>query len=251
DAIRSIAHLARDTGATVYFVHVSGALSVASLAKMRARGGRILAETCPHYLFLDASVYDAPDGERWICSPPIRSAEHRVALWDALTAGVIDTVASDHNCFDIAQKASHRADFRTVPNGLPGIEHRLPLLVDAAIAGRLGWERLMQVSCEAPARVLGLWPHKGALVVGADADLVLVDPASHTDLGAGHMATDYSPYQGMSVSGRIERVYRRGQLVVADGDLRAGRGSGAWLPVRSAPLIPTWSIPAASPGADR
>ena len=248
DAIRSIADLARDIDATVYFVHVSAASSVASLAELRARGGRILAETCPHYLFLDASVYDAPGGEQWICSPPIRSAEHRAALWDALEAGVIDTVSSDHNCFDIAQKASRRADFRAVPNGLPGIEHRLPLLVGAAITGRLGWVRLVQLSSETPARILGLWPRKGALVVGADADLVLIDPAGHSNLGVGHMATDYSPYKEMSVSGRIERVYRHGQLVVVENELRAARGSGAWLPVRAAPIIPPWSISATSTG---
>lgn len=251
DAIRSITDMAGDTGASVYFVHVSGAPSVATLAERRARGDRVIAETCPHYLFLDAAVYDAPDAERWICSPPIRSAEHRTALWDGVQAGVIDTVSSDHNCFDIAQKASSPTDFRAVPNGLPGIEHRLPLLVGAAIAGRLSWERLMQLSSETPARILGLWPQKGALVVGGNADVVLVDPAGHTNLGPGHMATDYSPYEGTTVPGHIERVYLRGQLIIADAQLRAERGSGMWVPVRSEPVIPGWSVPSQEAGGRR
>ncbi len=230
DAVRSISDLARDTGATVYFVHVSAADSVATLAERRLAAERVLAETCPHYLFLDASVYDGPAGQRWICSPPIRGAEDRAALWEGLREGVIDAVSSDHNCFDIAQKDAGATDFREVPNGLPGIENRLPLLVGAALDGRLDWRRLVQVSAETPARILGLWPRKGALAVGADADIVLIDPARSTDLGVGHMAGDFAPYAGMRSSGSIETVYRRGERVIADGELRARRGSGAWLP---------------------
>ena len=195
-----------------------------TLAALRATGRQILAETCPHYLFLDESVYGDPGGERWICSPPIRSAEHRMALWGGLRGGVLDTVSSDHNCFDAAQKRTG-GDFRSVPNGLPGIEYRVPLLVDAALDGRLSWERLVEVVAEAPARILGLWPRKGSLSLGADADVVLIDAAGTTTLDAGHMATDFSPYQGRSVAGRIERVYRRGTLVLAGSELLAERGS--------------------------
>jgi dihydropyrimidinase len=233
DAVRSLSDLALDTGATVYFVHVSSALSVATLGEHRSLGHRLLAETCPHYLFLDEAVYRRTDGERWICSPPIRSGEHRAALWEGLKSGVLDTVSSDHNCFDSSQKEAGRSDFRGVPNGLPGIEYRVPLLISAAIDGALGWERLVDVLATAPARLLGLWPRKGILSVGADADIVLLDRTGRTDLGTGHMATDYSPYEGLTVSGSIERVYRRGDLVVADGQLRAERGSGKWLPVTS------------------
>jgi dihydropyrimidinase len=250
DAIRAIADLAAAAGASAYFVHVSSAPSVATLAERRARGERLFAETCPHYLFLDEAVYRQPDGQRWICSPPIRSAEHRDALWDGLRSGVVDAVSSDHNCFDLGQKGPRGSDFRDVPNGLPGVEHRLPLLVSAAIEGRLTWERMVQVSAETPARILGLWPRKGALAVGSDADVVLVDEAGTTELGPGHMASDYSPYAGMRVRGRIQAVWRRGEPVVTDGALRAERGSGEWLPVRAGAM--GWRGPAtagASTGA--
>jgi dihydropyrimidinase len=229
DAVRSVADLALDTGASVYFVHISSAAAVETLGSRRAGGQRLLAETCPHYLFLDESVYDRPDGERWICSPPIRSAEHQAALWNGLRAGVIDTVSSDHNCFDTHQKEAGRDDFRRVPNGLPGIEHRLPLLIGGVLAGQLTWSRLVQISAENPARIVGLWPRKGVLAVGSDADVVLVDPVGTTDLSISHMATDYSPYDGMTARGRIRFVLRRGEVVVADGALRAEAGSGTWL----------------------
>jgi dihydropyrimidinase len=232
DAINAIGDLAAETSASVYFVHVSSGPSVQTLAARRVRGERLHAETCPHYLFLDEAVYARPDGQRWICSPPVRSEAHRAALWEALRSGVIDTVSSDHNCFDLAQKGPAGTDFREVPNGLPGIEHRLPLMISAAIDGRLEWRRVVEVTAETPARILGLWPRKGALAVGSDADIVLLDAAGWTDLGAGHMATDYSPYDGMRVPGRIEAVYRRGVRVATEGRLDVEPGSGTWLPVR-------------------
>jgi dihydropyrimidinase len=234
DAIRSIADLAIDAGARIYIVHVSAASSVATIRDRRRAGARLLAETCPHYLMLDESVYDQADGGRWICSPPIRSGEHRAALWAGLLDGTLNAVSSDHNCFDRAQKGSPETDFREVPNGLPGIESRLPIMIGAAIEGRLDWRRLAEVTAETPARILGLSPRKGSIAVGSDADIVLVDPAGETVLGPGHMATDFSPYDGTPVRGRIQSVFRRGVRVIEDGVLRAEPGSGAWLAVGAA-----------------
>ena len=231
DAVGNIAGLARSTGARVYFVHVSAAESVRVLAEERTAGQPLLAETCPHYLFLDEAVYVREDGQRWICSPPIRGEADRAALWEAIREGILDVVSSDHNCFDLAQKGMGDLDFRHVPNGLPGIESRLPLLVGAALDGRLSWPRVAEVVSSSPARILGLWPRKGALLRGADADIVLIDPHAETDLSESHMATNYSVYEGQATHGRVVAVFRRGTQVVADGEMVAEAGSGVRLPV--------------------
>ncbi len=232
-SVEACADLARRTGARVYFVHISSAGSIAELAARRTRGERLFAETCPHYLFLDESLYARPDGANWICSPPIRDEANRDALWRGVLDGTLDAVSSDHNCFDLGQKGPAGTDFRNVPNGLPGIELRMPLLIGAAIEGRLSWERLVQVSSQGPANVLGLSPRKGLLAEGSDADLLLVDPGGKTDLGASHMATDYSPYAGQTSRGRIVSVFRRGDLVVDGASLDAKPGSGRQLAVRA------------------
>lgn len=229
DAIRSIGDLAADAGARVYFVHVSSAAGAAAVSEQRRLGRSVLAETCTQYLFLDDSVYDRPGGELWICSPPIRPRRDQEELWHRLDDGTLDVVSTDHNCFDGVQKRAHREDFRRVPNGLPGIECRMPLMASAATLGRLTWARLVELTAAAPARALGLWPRKGAIAVGSDADLVLVDERGRTELDRTHMATDYSAYQELTVPGRITQTWVRGRCLVKDGEDLATPGWGRFL----------------------
>ena len=228
DAIIKVADLAGKAGARVFFVHVSSAEGAEAVRQARRRGQAVLAETCVHYLFLDDDVYDRPDGELWICSPPIRSQEHQHALWNALEDNTFDLVSTDHNCFDSHQKALHRDDFRRVPNGLPGVELRLPVLLGAVRDGRLRWEELAQLTSEAPARIFGLWPQKGRIAVGSHADLVLVDPAGSTDLSVTHMATDFSPFRDLRGEGSVVQTWLRGRCLVDRDRFIGQRGYGSW-----------------------
>jgi dihydropyrimidinase len=236
DAIRNVGDLAAKAGTRVYFVHVSSADGADAVADLKRRRSAVVGETCVQYLFLDDSVYGRSDGERWICSPPIRSTQHQSALWSALRAGILDAVSTDHNCFDSEQKGRHRADFRGVPNGLPGIELRTPVLLEAVHDGRLSWEGLARLTAEAPARIFGLWPRKGSIAVGTDADFVLIDPDAVTDLSISHMATDYSPFAGMRGHGRVVQTWIRGTCVVADEQILVSAGSGAYLPTVTSPF---------------
>jgi dihydropyrimidinase len=221
EAINSIAVLAKEAGARVFFVHVSSGEGVAALRKAKQSTNKVHGETCVQYLILDASVYQRPHGERWICSPPIRALRHQDALWAALLDGTLDLVSTDHNCFDSGQKARFKDDFRRVPNGLPGVELRLPALLSARSERALDWATIARLTAEAPARDFGLWPRKGAIRVGADADLVLLDPSGSMDLSASHMATDYSPFEGMVSRGAIVATWAQGRRLVHNGTLAA------------------------------
>lgn len=229
DSIRTVCRLAADAGAPVYIVHVSSAMGAAVIAERKAAGQQLLGETCTQYLFLDESVYRRPDAELWVCSPPIRTQADATALWRAIQSDTIGMVATDHNCFDREQKGAGRDDFRKIPNGLPGIEFRIPLLVGAVLEGRLTWLRFAQLAAEGPARAMGLWPRKGAIAIGADADFTIVDPGGATDLSHSHMATDYSPFERVVTRGSVVQTWLRGLCLVRGGEFIGRPGGGRYL----------------------
>jgi dihydropyrimidinase len=243
DAIRSVCDLAAETDVPVYIVHVSSTDGAAVVRERRMRGERVYAETCTQYLYLDDSTYKRTDGELWVCSPPIREHNHQEALWRGLEDGTFDLVSTDHNCFNRSQKAARRDDFRLIPNGLPGVEFRTPLLLSAVYDGRLDWTRLARFMAEAPARIFGLWPRKGAIAVGSDADFLLVDPSAETDLSVGHMATDYSPFMGITARGRILQTWLRGVCIARDSELQVEPGYGVRLMAKQHPAVPINASP--------
>ncbi|OLD23055.1 MAG: hypothetical protein AUJ02_12135 [Chloroflexi bacterium 13_1_40CM_3_65_12] len=213
DAARSVLRLARESGAAVYLVHVTLPEVAAEIRSARMDGVRAFGETCPHYLMLDDSVYSRPHGERFVCSPPIRSAAAARGLWRNL--GVeLTGVHSDHCCFDSSQKEVHASDSTRIPPGLPGVETRLPLMISAALNGRLSMSSVVRLCSSEPARFFGM-SGKGSLLPGMDADLIVVDPSTRWRIDRLHMATDYSPFEGMEIRGSIETVVARGRVLVS------------------------------------
>jgi dihydropyrimidinase len=227
-AIRRAAGLAREAGSQLYVVHLSSGEGLQAMLAARSAGADVRAETCPQYLYLDASrLRDPTTGEDFVCSPPIRGAADREVLWTALAAGDVDLVSTDHCPFTPADRRHGTAatsagwrNFTEIPGGLPGVETRLSLVYQGVREGRLSLERWIEVTAGAPARMFGLSHRKGALRVGFDADLVVFDPQARRRLDAArlHSRAGYSPYQGMKVVGWPALTFSRGRVVARHGE---------------------------------
>lgn len=232
---RAIA-LAEMANAPVYLVHLSCEQALEEVARARDRGRPVFAETCPHYLFLDDSLYDEQGGfevAKYVLTPPLRPARHQQHLWRGLRTDDLSVVSTDHCPFClVGQKTLGRDDFSRIPNGGPGVEHRLALLHSGGVLeGHLTMRRMVEVFATAPARLFGLFPRKGTIAVGSDADLVLFDPTARHTLSAltHHMNVDYSLYEGMQVTGAVRSVVSRGRLIVDQGRYIGQAGHGQYL----------------------
>jgi dihydropyrimidinase len=199
---------------------VSAARSLGEVERARRRGQRVSAEVCVHHLAFDDSVYVGDRSLEYMVAPPLRSAADAEVLWRALADGRIDVYASDHSHDRLdPDKTRHAEDVTRVPLGLPGIELRLAVgFTRGVVTGRLSVERLVEVACAAPARAYGLFPRKGTIRAGADADIVVWDPARRWVAGPGTRRDelDYSPYDGMELTGAPRMVIARGELVVQE-----------------------------------
>ncbi len=226
--------LAEAAGAPIYVVHMTCARAVDALRRARARGQVAFGETCPQYLLLDAQVYesDFDTAAGYVLAPPLRAQSNQAALWAAMAAGTIQTVGTDHCPFTREQKARGRDDFTQIPGGLPGVETRMGLLYHYGVsAGRLSLSDWVRLTATNPARLFGLYPRKGTLVPGSDADVVIFDPERRKTLDADalHMRTDISPYAGWEVRGWPRHVLQRGRLVVEDGVFVGQPGDGEFI----------------------
>ena len=236
EAVSRLLYLAQAAGeAPVYIVHLSTRRGLEEFRKAKAAGqAHIGAETCPQYLLLDEKFYDDPqEGLKAIMAPPLRRREDRDALWQALAGNELDTVATDHCPFTFAkQKQQGAQNFTKCPSGAPGVEERLVLLYSEGVRkGRITLPQLVKYACTNPARVAGLYPRKGAIEAGADADLLILDPEKEWTLTEGkiHSAVDYTCYEGMQIRGAVERVLLRGKTVALDGTFTGARGDGQYL----------------------
>lgn len=229
EAINRALFLAEQTGGSLYVFHASTREGVELIRRARDRGVNAFAETCPHYLTFTEDALEGPLGHRNLCSPPLRSGEDQEALWQALGDGVIQVVSSDHCGYGTAVKDLAKDDFRRGANGLPGAGLRLQLLhTHGVLTGRLTLTDMVKVLSSNPARLFGLAPTKGFITPGADADLVLFDPAVRRVVDADELETpvDWSPYAGMELTGWPVLTLSRGEVVARDGACVAAPGRG-------------------------
>lgn len=223
----------------VIIYHVSTGEGAAVIREARGRGVKVFGETCTQYLLLTKTDLDKPgiEGAKWVCSPPLRTERDQQALWQALMLGDLQFVSSDHApyTFDEAGKLKQgpNSPFKSIANGMPGLELRLPLLFDAMVSqGRYGLEKFVAWTATEPAKMYGLHPKKGSIAVGADADIVVWDPTKHVTIRNEdvHDGARYTPYVGRSIRGWPATVLRRGEVVVEHGRMLASAGSGRFLP---------------------
>lgn len=242
EAVQRAITLLRFTGGTLNIVHVSCGEALDKIAIAKRSGLRILAETCPQYLMLTEQLYRRPSEEsvKWIMSPPLRTKSDTRVLWEGLGSGTIDTIGTDHCPFPLSQKLEHVTRFDRIPNGAPGIEDRVELMYSNGVRkNRISLNQWVRLLATHPAKIYGLYPRKGDLIPGADADIVVFNPDHRHVISAAtrHMNVDYNSYAGMEVTGKVEQVFLRGRSIVADGRIHTGPGNGQYLK-RSRPLLP-------------
>jgi dihydropyrimidinase len=234
EATHRVITLAQAANVPVYIVHLSAKEALQAVQRARDAGLPAYAETCPQYLFLSLDdLGNGFEGAKFVCSPPLRTQDHTIELWKGLVKNDLQVVSTDHCPFDFhGQKELGRDDFRKVPNGLPGVEDRVDLLHDGGVvAGKMTKERWVDVIAAGPAKLFGMAGRKGVIAVGADADIVVYDPARRHTISATthHMDVDYSCYEGREVQGGSDVVLSRGTVVVEDGQWTGPQGHGRFI----------------------
>ncbi len=235
--------LAAQADAPLYVVHMNAAGEVDMLRYARERGVKVMGETCPQYLFFTEDHLRRPDGVKWVCSPPMRTAADNARLWEGVADGTLQTIGTDHCPFffdgtkpivyegkevGIPGKELGKDDFTKIPNGLPGVQDRLPVLWTAGVgSGKITAEQFVALTSTNPAKIFGLYPRKGALLPGSDADIVIWDPQKKVKYGVAHshQRTDYNLYEGWELVGMPKKVFLRGRLIV-DGEKWLGKTGG-------------------------
>jgi dihydropyrimidinase len=235
EATNRCIRLAEAAGAPVYFVHLSSRDALEAVAAARDRGSKVFAETCPQYLLLSLDdLGNGFEGAKYVCSPPLRPKDHQEDLWRGLLRDDLQLVGTDHCPFDFkGQKELGRGDFRKIPNGLPAIEDRVDLLHHfGVVEGRMSRERWVEVMATNAAKLFGIYPKKGAIAVGSDADILIFDPDRKRTISAAthHMDVDYSIFEGFEIQGTSDIVMSRGTVLVRDGQWVGPAGHGKYLP---------------------
>ncbi|HQW31003.1 MAG: dihydropyrimidinase [Flavobacteriales bacterium] len=232
EATGRFADMASYTGVPAYIVHMTCEGALNHVRDAARRNQRVLAETCIQYLLLDASLYEREDGAKWVMSPPLREKKDIAALWGAIDQGTVQVVATDHCPFTLEQKAMGKDDFSKIPNGHPAIEHRMELLFSEGVnKKRITLNKFVEVTATNPAKIFGMFPRKGTIGIGSDADIILFDPNEKHVLSAKthHMNTDYSGYEGKELTGKVKTVILRGQVAIHNGEVKIKKGYGQFV----------------------
>lgn len=216
EALYALISMVEDTGAPTIVAHMTASGAAPAIAQAK-HAMPLFIECCTHYLTLDESVYQRPDACRYTCVPPMRDLANQAKLWDMVNQGLIDVISSDHTDFSSEQKDSHKDDFTKIPNGLPGIETRgIVLFSEGVSKGRITPNRFVEITSAKAAKLMGVYPNKGVIQVGSDADFAILDPKAKYTIHAKdhHMQTDYAPFEGMEMTGKVVHTVSRGAFVI-------------------------------------
>jgi dihydropyrimidinase len=231
-AIKRCIKMTRETDGRLFIVHMTSDKGIELVQQAQEDGLHVFAETCTHYLIFTERQLEREDGIKWICSPPLRNLQIQDKLWEGLKNGQISMVSSDDAAYSWEAKLMGAFRFDKCPNGIPGVEPRLNVLYsEGVVKGKISLRKFVDVVSTQPAKLFGLAPQKGHLTKGADADIVLFDPRKTWTMGktAHHMATDWSAYEGFKITGKIEKVFSRGELIVDGESCLAQKGRGRYL----------------------
>lgn len=232
EASGRFADLANYTRCPGYIVHLTCEGALDAVRSATRRNQKVFVETCIQYLILDASLYEREDGAKWVMSPPLRQKKDQETLWAGINQGLVQVVATDHCPFKWEQKLMGKDDFSKIPNGHPAIENRMELLFSEGVAkDRITLNKFVEVACTSPAKIFGMFPRKGTIAVGSDADIVIFDPNEQHVLSAKthHMNVDYSGYEGWELTGKVKTVLLRGKIAIDNGQCRIPRGYGKFI----------------------
>ncbi len=231
-AIADAIQMVRDVGGNLFIVHLSSAEGLRMVGAARGEGLNVLAETCTHYLVLTEEMLHREDGLKWICSPPLRDQATQDKLWEGVRDGRLIQVTSDDAAYTWEATQYGKERFDLCPNGMPGVEPRFNLLYSEGVArGRISLPRFVDLVATTPARIFGMFPQKGSLLPGANADIVIFDPTTRWTMGQAHShsCNDWHAYEGIEVTGKIQKVFSRGELIVDGDTLMAEKGRGRYI----------------------
>ena len=232
EASERFADMSHYTGCPGYIVHLTCEGALNAIRNATRRNQQVLVETCIQYLVIDASLYEREDGAKWVMSPPLREKKDQETIWAGINQGLVKVVATDHCPFRWEQKLMGKDDFSKIPNGHPAIEHRMELLYSEGVhKGRISLNKYVEVACTNPAKIFGMFPKKGTICVGGDADLVIFDPNTRHTISASshHMNVDYSAYEGWELTGKVETVILRGKVAIENNVCKLEKGYGKFV----------------------